>query len=147
MGPQLLDGSTAAGAVLVLRLVAALGLALGSLKVRGIGLGIAGVLFVGIAFGHFGVHVEDRTREFARELGLVLFVYSIGLQVGPGFFASLRRHGLRLNLLAARRRAARRRRPPLVLHFAGGIEPRRRGRPAQRRHHQHAEPGRARSRR
>ena len=47
------------------------------------------------------MHVEERTREFVRELGLVFFVYSIGLQVGPGFLASLRRHGLRLNLLAA----------------------------------------------
>ena len=122
MGAQLLDGGTAAGAVLVLSLVAALGLALGSLKVRGIGLGIAGVLFVGIAFGHFGIHVEERTREFVRELGLVFFVYSIGLQVGPGFLASLRRNGLRLNLLAASVvllgvAAA------VVARFAGGIEP------------------------
>ena len=96
-----MDGSTAAGAVLILALVAGTGLALGSLRVRGIGLGIAGVLFVGLAFGHFGVHVDERTLEFAREFGLILFVYSIGLQVGPGFLASLRRHGLRLNLLAA----------------------------------------------
>jgi len=122
VGAQLLDGGTAAGAVLVLSLVAALGLALGSLKVRGIGLGIAGVLFVGIAFGHFGIHVEERTREFVRELGLVFFVYSIGLQVGPGFLASLRRNGLRLNLLAASvvllgAAAA------VVARFAGGIEP------------------------
>jgi putative transport protein len=101
MSAALLDGETAAGAVLVLSFVAALGLALGALRARGIGLGIAGVLFVGIAFGHFGVHVAESTREFVRELGLVLFVYSIGLQVGPGFLASLRRHGLRLNLLAA----------------------------------------------
>ncbi len=122
MGPQLLDGTTAAGAVLVFSLVAALGLALGSLKVRGIGLGIAGVLFVGIAFGHFGVHVEERTREFVRELGLVFFVYSIGLQVGPGFLASLRRHGLRLNLLAASvvlLGVA----TAVVVRFAAGVEP------------------------
>jgi putative transport protein len=117
----LLDGTTAAGAVLVFSLVAALGLALGSVRLRGVGLGIAGVLFVGIAFGHFGVHVEERTREFVRELGLVFFVYSIGLQVGPGFLASLRRHGLRLNLLAASvvvLGVA----TALVLHLAGGIE-------------------------
>ena len=117
---QLLDGSTAAGAVLILALVAGLGLALGAAKVRGLGIGIAGVLFAGIAFGHFGVRVEDRTREFARELGLVLFVYSIGLQVGPGFFASLRRQGLRLNLLATAvvlLGVA----TALVLHFAGGV--------------------------
>ena len=94
----------------------------GRLRFRGVGLGIAGVLFVGIAFGHFGLHVEERTREFVRELGLVLFVYSIGLQVGPGFLASLRRHGLRLNLLAASvvvLGVA----TALVLRFAGGIEP------------------------
>jgi putative transport protein len=117
----LLDGTSAAGAVLVLSIVAALGLALGAVRIRGVGLGIAGVLFVGLALGHFGVHVEERTREFARELGLVLFVYSIGLQVGPGFLASLRRHGLRLNLLAASvvvLGAA----VALVLRFAGGIE-------------------------
>ena len=101
MDLALLDGATAAGAVLVLSLIAALGLALGAVRFRGVGLGIAGVLFVGIAFGHFGVKVAEPIREFARELGLVLFVYSIGLQVGPGFLASLRRHGLRLNLLAA----------------------------------------------
>jgi putative transport protein len=121
MSAALLDGETAAGAVLVLSLVAALGLALGAVRLRGVGLGIAGVLFVGIAFSHFGVQVAERTREFVRELGLVLFVYSIGLQVGPGFLASLRRHGLRLNLLAAGVvvlgvLAA------LGLRFAGGID-------------------------
>jgi putative transport protein len=120
MGAALLDGETAAGAVLVLALVAALGLSLGALRVRGIGLGVAGVLFVGIAFGHFGVHVAERTREFVRELGLVLFVYSIGLQVGPGFLASLRRHGLRLNLLAAAI-VALGAATAIVLHYAGGI--------------------------
>jgi putative transport protein len=122
VAPQLLDGTTAAGAVLVLSLVAALGLGLGSLKVRGLGLGIAGVLFVGIAFGHFGVHVEEGTREFVRELGLVFFVYSIGLQVGPGFLASLRRHGLRLNLLAAAV-VLLGVVTAVVLRFAVGVEP------------------------
>jgi putative transport protein len=118
----LLDGTSAAGAVLVLSLVAALGLALGALRFRGVGLGIAGVLFVALAFGHFGVHIEERTREFVRELGLVFFVYSIGQQVGPGFLASLRRHGLRLNLLAASVVAVGVA-TALVLRFAGGIEP------------------------
>jgi putative transport protein len=118
----LLDGTSAAGAVLVLSLVAALGLALGAVRFRGVGLGIAGVLFVGLAFGHLGVHVEEPTREFVRELGLVFFVYSIGLQVGPGFLASLRRHGLRLNVLAGSvvvLGVA----TALALRFAGGIEP------------------------
>jgi putative transport protein len=119
---QLLDGSTAGSAILILALVAGLGLALGSLRIRGVGLGLAGVLFAGIAFGHLGVHVEDRMRELARELGLVLFVYSIGVQVGPGFFASLRRQGLRLNLLAASI-VVLGVLTALGLRFWGGIEP------------------------
>ncbi len=81
--------------------VAALGLALGSLKVRGVGLGIAGVLFSGLIFGHFGMKLDDHVLEFAREFGLILFVYTIGMQVGPGFLASLRASGLPLNIMAA----------------------------------------------
>ncbi len=88
-------------AVLVLSLIAVAGLALGSLRIRGIGLGTAGVLFAGIAFGHFGFQIDHTILEFVREFGLILFVFTIGLQLGPGFFASLRREGLRLNLLAA----------------------------------------------
>jgi putative transport protein len=89
------------GAILILCLVAASGLALGSVRVRGVSLGIAGVLFAGIGFGHFGVAADAHVLEFVREFGLILFVYSIGLQVGPGFAASLRRNGLPLNLMAA----------------------------------------------
>ena len=88
-------------AILMLASVAAVGLAVGKLRLRGIGLGVAGVLFVGIVFGHFQVGVERSVLEFGRDLGLVLFVYTIGLQVGPGFFTSLRREGLPLNLMAA----------------------------------------------
>ncbi len=94
---------------------------LGSFRIRGLGLGIAGVLFSGLLFGHFGIQVGQDILEFAREFGLVLFVYSIGLQVGPGFFSSLRRHGLRLNLLAAAvvfLGVA----TALVVHFVGGVE-------------------------
>jgi putative transport protein len=86
--------------MLVLCAVAALGLALGSLKVRGLGLGIAGTLFVGILFGHFGLNIEPDVRTFLQEFGLILFVYTIGIQVGPGFLTSLRNRGLTLNLLA-----------------------------------------------
>lgn len=98
---QLIQGETVAHTVLVLALVAVLGLALGSLKIKGIGLGIAGVLFSGLAVGHFGLRIPDPVLEFAREFGLILFVYTIGIQVGPGFFASLRRQGLPLNMMAA----------------------------------------------
>ncbi len=85
----------------MLALVAALGLGLGSIKIRGIGLGAAGVLFAGILFGHFGLEPTPEVLDFCRDFGLILFVYAIGVQVGPGFFNSLRRDGLRLNLLAA----------------------------------------------
>lgn len=98
------DASTSlivASSLLILMLVAFGGLAIGSVKFRGLGLGIAGVLFTGLAFGHFGFSIDHRVLDFAREFGLILFVYTIGIQVGPGFFASLRRNGLRLNAMAA----------------------------------------------
>ena len=98
---QLITGETVAHSILVIAAVAVLGLALGSLQIRGIGLGIAGVLFSGLAVGHLGVTIAPPVMEFAREFGLILFVYTIGMQVGPGFFASLRRQGLPLNLMAA----------------------------------------------
>lgn len=98
---QLITGHSAAHAVLIFSAVIALGVALGHLRVFGISLGIAGVLFAGLLFGHFHLTVEDEILEFIREFGLILFVYTIGMQVGPGFFASFRRQGLKLNLLAA----------------------------------------------
>jgi putative transport protein len=90
-----------AHALLVLATVAVAGLALGSLKYRGVGLGTAGVLFAGILFGHFGEQIDHVILDFVKEFGLVLFVFTIGLQLGPGFFAALRRQGLPLNALAA----------------------------------------------
>jgi putative transport protein len=87
--------------MLVLCAVAALGLTLGSLKIRGLGLGIAGTLFVGILFGHFGLNIDPDVRNFLQEFGLIIFVYTIGMQVGPSFLTTLRRQGLPLNLLAA----------------------------------------------
>ncbi|GMV93995.1 MAG: putative transporter [Candidatus Hydrogenedentota bacterium] len=98
---ELFQGESVASSVLILALVAALGLALGSLKIKGIGLGIAGVLFSGLLFGHFKFAINHEVMEFAREFGLILFVYTIGLQVGPGFLASLRKEGLPLNIMAA----------------------------------------------
>jgi putative transport protein len=89
-----------AQAIGVLAFVCVLGMALGSLKVRGIGLGSAGVLIAGILIGHFGNPVDRNTLDFVKELGLVLFVFTLGLQLGPGFFATLRQQGIKLNLLA-----------------------------------------------
>lgn len=97
---QLFAGHSMAHTVLVLSAVIALGVALGHIRVFGISLGIAGVLFAGLAFGHFNLTINGEIIEFAREFGLILFVYTIGMQVGPGFFASFRRQGIKLNLLA-----------------------------------------------
>ena len=90
-----------AHAVGVLTFVCVLGMALGSVKFRGIGLGTAGVLFAGILVGHFGEAVDHQTLDFVKEFGLILFVFTIGLQLGPGFFAALRQQGVRMNVLAA----------------------------------------------
>jgi putative transport protein len=97
----LFTADTVAHSVLIFSLVAALGLLLGSIKIFGVKLGVAGVLFSGILFGHFGYSVNKEVLEFCREFGLILFVYTVGIQVGPGFFSSLKRDGLSLNLMAA----------------------------------------------
>jgi putative transport protein len=98
---DLLTGDTPAHTLLVLCLVSLIGLAIGSVHVKGIGLGIAGVLFAGLGFGHFGITINHQVLEFLREFGLILFVYSVGTQVGPSFLASLKKEGLPLNLMAA----------------------------------------------
>jgi putative transport protein len=98
---DLLRHDSVAHSILALGVVIAAGLALGHVRVFGVSLGVAGVLFAGIASAHFGLTVNHHVLEFTRELGLVFFVFTIGMQVGPGFFASLRRQGLTLNLLAA----------------------------------------------
>ena len=90
-----------AHAIGVLALVCSAGMALGSVRVRGIGLGTAGVLFAGILTGSFGKPVDHATLEFVKEFGLVLFIFTIGLQLGPGFLDALRQQGLALNALAA----------------------------------------------
>jgi putative transport protein len=90
-----------AHAICILALVCLAGMALGSVKVRGVGLGTAGVLFAGILTGSFSKPVDHATLEFVKEFGLILFVFTIGLQLGPGFLASLRQQGLVLNALAA----------------------------------------------
>ncbi len=98
---QLHTTQPVAHAIGVLAFVCLAGMALGSVKVRGIGLGTAGVLFAGIITGHFGKPVDHGTLDFVKEFGLILFVFTIGLQLGPGFFAALKKDGLRFNLLAA----------------------------------------------
>ena len=86
--------------VIAIALTASIGLMVGKIKVKGISLGGAGALFVGILLGHLGLRVEGNVLHFIQEFGLILFVYTIGMQVGPGFMDSIRRHGLVLNVLS-----------------------------------------------
>jgi putative transport protein len=97
---NLVSTNPTAHAIAILSLVCVAGMSLGSIKIRGIKLGTAGVLFAAILVGHFGKPIDHHTLEFVKEFGLILFVFCIGLQIGPGFFPSLRRAGLRLNSLA-----------------------------------------------
>ena len=87
-------------AILIISLVAVSGLLLGSIRFHGIGLGPAGVLFAGILFGHFGASIDHEVADFAKEFGLILFVFTIGLQLGPGIVQLWKQQGMRLNAMA-----------------------------------------------
>lgn len=80
--------------------VIAAGIFIGKIKIAGVSLGVTFVLFVGILMGHFGYEVDMNILKFVREFGLILFIFAIGLQVGPGFFSSFKKGGVRLNMLA-----------------------------------------------
>jgi putative transport protein len=104
MGNWFLDlftNNSIAQTVLVFGLVVSTGIWLGRLKIGGISLGVTWVLFAGMFLSYLGILVDEKTEHFLKEFGLILFVYSIGLQVGPGFFASLKKNALNNNLLAA----------------------------------------------
>ena len=87
-------------AVVVLSLISAIGLGLGRVHFWGVSLGVTFVFFAGILAGHFGLSVDPQMLNYAESFGLVIFVYSLGLQVGPGFFSSFRKGGVTLNMLA-----------------------------------------------
>lgn len=91
---------TSLQAVILLALICALGLILGKVKLRGISLGVTFVFFIGILMGHIGLSVDEQALSFAQDFGLALFVYALGVQVGPGFFSSLRKGGISLTMLA-----------------------------------------------
>lgn len=94
-------GQTGIASTLVLySFVIAAGIYLGKMKIFGVSLGVTFVLFVGILLGHFGYTADEQVIKFVREFGLILFIFSIGLQVGPGFFSSFKTGGVRLNMLA-----------------------------------------------
>ncbi|MBQ7697502.1 MAG: putative transporter [Paludibacteraceae bacterium] len=98
---NLFFGTGVAHSIFVMTLAIALGLFLSEkLKFKSITLGITWILFCAIAFSHFGMHIDPLVESFAKDFGLILFVYSIGLQVGPSFFSSFDKGGLRLNLLS-----------------------------------------------
>lgn len=89
-----------ASTIVLYSFVIAAGIFLGKMKLFGVSLGVTFVLFVGILMGHLGYVVDDQVLKFVREFGLILFIFSIGLQVGPGFFSSFKKGGVKLNLLA-----------------------------------------------
>lgn len=91
---------SAVQAVTILMAIIALGLSLGRIKVGGVSLGVTFVFFVGIIAGHFSLRIDPQMLRFAEDFGLIIFVYALGLQVGPGFFNSFRSGGLRLNMLS-----------------------------------------------
>ena len=97
---NLLFGSGIGHSILLIATVIFLGIWLGKIKVAGISLGITWILFIGILFSHFGMRMDAHALHFLKEFGLILFVYSVGLQVGPGFFSSFKKGGITLNMLA-----------------------------------------------
>lgn len=87
-------------AVVVLSLISAIGLGLGKVRFWGVSIGVTFVFFAGILAGHLGFTIDSQMLNYAESFGLVVFVYALGLQVGPGFFSSFRQGGVRLNMLA-----------------------------------------------
>ncbi|MFO0442634.1 MAG: hypothetical protein ACK5ZM_01775, partial [bacterium] len=94
---RLHESSPVAHDLLVLSIVVLAGIGLGNVRFKGIKLGIAGVLFTGLLAAHFGLRPETEVSHFLKDFGLVLFVFALGMQMGPGFFASLRKQGRVLN--------------------------------------------------
>lgn len=97
---ELLFGSGIGHSILLLSIVIFSGVLLGKLKIGGISLGITWILFMGIILSHFGMRMDPHALHFLKEFGLILFIYSVGLQVGPGFFSSFKKGGMTLNMLA-----------------------------------------------
>ena len=97
---SLFSAHSAMQAVIVVSLIAAIGLALGKIRVAGISLGVTFVFFIGIMAGHIGITVDPQMLNYAESFGLIVFVYALGLQVGPGFFGLFRKGGITLNALA-----------------------------------------------
>lgn len=97
---ELLYGTGIGHSILLVSIVVFSGVLLGKIKIGGISLGITWILFMGILLGHLGMRMDPHALHFLKEFGLILFIYSVGLQVGPGFFSSFKKGGMRLNMLA-----------------------------------------------
>ena len=97
---ELFTEQTFMQAVMILSLVSASGLALGKIKIFGVSLGVTFVFFAGIIAGHFGIHIDPKMLALAQNFGLIVYIYALGLQVGPGFFSSFKKGGIKLNLIA-----------------------------------------------
>lgn len=97
---NLFFGSGIGHSILLVAIVIFIGMLLGKIKVAGISFGITWILFIGIFFSHFNMRMDPSALHFLKEFGLILFVYSVGLQVGPGFFSSFKKGGVTLNMLA-----------------------------------------------
>ncbi len=97
---SLLSEGSVAHTLLIYSAIVSLGMALGKISIRGVSLGATFVLFVGLIAGHFNLRIDPQVLDFMKNFGLIVFIFSIGLQVGPGFFASFKKGGMRLNGLA-----------------------------------------------
>lgn len=97
---SLFSDHSAMQAVVVISFISAIGLALGKVRIAGISLGVTFVFFIGIMAGHIGITIDPQMLNYAESFGLIVFVYALGLQVGPGFFGLLRKGGITLNALA-----------------------------------------------
>jgi putative transport protein len=98
---ELITGTGIAHSILVIALMISVGLLLGKIKFFGISLGTTWILFFGILLGHIGLRIDENVLHFLKEFGLILFIYSIGMQVGPSFFSSFKQGGITLNMLAS----------------------------------------------
>ena len=96
---NILQSGSALQAIVIIFLIIAVGLMLGRVKIAGVSLGATFVFFCGILAGHIGISTDPAMMMFAQDFGLIIFVYALGLQVGPGFFNSFRKGGLKLNII------------------------------------------------
>src|SRR5262245_18146113 len=97
---KVLPEGSIAGGLATLSVAVVLGLALGAVRIKGIGLGVAAVFFSSLTLSALGMHVSPEVLQFLRDFSLIMFIYTIGLQVGPSFFGSIRGEGLKLNALS-----------------------------------------------